>query len=115
MIRLHAVTLRTYTPFPNPTLFRSRLFTPPFSHQACARVCRLRRRRAKNESAALARRAARPVPVRGGVGGRPKAARPVVYAANGGSSDSGPLLSSVRGTMLAERSKATRKIGRAHV
>src|SRR3546814_15673999 len=52
---------------------------------------------------------ARPLRVRGKMGRRPKAARPFVYAANGDSSLSGEMPSSVAaGAMLAERSKATR-------
>lgn len=91
-----------------PSFKAARFIAPPFYLSASARRRRLRRRRAKNESAALARRDSASVTGEGKIGGRPKAARPVVYAANGGSSVSGPLLSSVRGTMLAERSKATR-------
>lgn len=91
-----------------PSFKAARFIAPPFFLAESSRRRRLRRRRAKNESAALARRDSASVTGEGKIGGRPEAARPFVYAANGGSSVSGPLLSSVRGAMLAERSKATR-------
>ena len=91
-----------------PSFKAARFIAPPFFLSASARRRRLRRRRAKNESAALARRGSASI-----TGARKnrratKSRPPCYYAANGGSSVSGPLLSSVRGTMLAERSKATR-------
>ena len=91
-----------------PSFKAARFIAPPFFLPASARRRRLRRRRAKNESAALARRDSESI-----TGARKnrratKSRPPCCYAANGGSSVSGPLLSSVRGTMLAERSKATR-------
>lgn len=90
-----------------PSFKAARFIAPPFFLAESARRRRLRRR-AKNESVALARRGSATIAGAGKIGGRPEAARPFVYAANGGSSVSGPLLSSVRGAMLAERSKATR-------
>lgn len=91
-----------------PSFKAARFIAPPFFLAESARRRRLRRRRAKNESAALARRGSASI-----TGARKnrratKSRPPCYYAANGGSSVSGPLLSSVRGTMLAERSKATR-------
>lgn len=91
-----------------PSFKAARFIAPPFFLAESARRRRLRRRRAKNESVALARRGSASITGarknRWATKGRP----PCCYAANGGSSVSGPLLSSVRGTMLAERSKATR-------
>ena len=61
-----------------PSFKAARFIAPPFFLAESARGRRFRRRRAKNESAALARGDSASVTGEGKIGGRPKAARPVV-------------------------------------